>query len=354
MLRHHISSIAFATGFVWDTLTLKRIDLVYENFVFISYLLIAFTAIILVHAVEAGRITTGFLVKYRAWLPAFIQFPLGGLFSGFVIFYTKSASWLTSWPFLLLLLLMFVGNEFFRRRYERLVFQVTVFFFALTSYLILVTPVVLGRVSASVFVLSTVLAAFVMALLLQVVMRLFPQLYARSVKGIWLSIGSVFFAFHLFYFANIIPPVPLTLKEIGVYHSVVRAGDEYRVAYEAPKWYEFFRTTHGTYHRKQNEAAYCFSAIAAPTDLTADVHHSWQRHTSSGWVREERIPYRISGGRASGYRGYSIKSALSPGKWRCVVELDDGTGRGRGQVIGQATFVVEESEEPLVLVHDTR
>lgn len=349
-VKRHISSIAFITGFIWDTFTLTRIDLVYENVMFISYLLIAFVGILLVHGVEVGQWVPKKIVQSKEWLPAMVQFPLGGLFSGFVIFYTKSASFLTSWPFLLFLFALFVGNEFFRRRYERLVFQVSIFYFAVLSYLVLVAPVVLGTIGTSTFVLASILSLFVTALLLQVVMRLFDDLYKRSVRAIWMSIGGIFIGFHVLYFTNTIPPVPLTLQEIGVYHSVKRVDNDYLVEYEAPYWYEVWRSTHKVYNRAKNEAAYCFSSVYAPTAIQTKVYHSWQRKTAEGkWVREDRIGYPLVGGREQGYRGYSIKTVLSPGEWKCVVELENKL------VIGETHFmVVEYDGTQLHLVRDTR
>lgn len=346
--RRHISSVAFVCGFVWDTFTLTRIDLVYENVVFISYLIIAFVGILLVHGAEAGRWSFLKLQTYKVWLPALVQFPLGGLFSGFVIFYTKSASFVTSWPFLLFLLILFVGNEFFRRRYERLVFQISVFYFALLSYFILITPIILGTIGTSTFVLASIASLFAIALLLQIVMRLFDELYRRSMRAVWMAIVGVFIGFHILYFTNTIPPVPLTLQDIGVYHSVTRIENDYLVIYEEPQWFEFWRSTHRIYHRAKHEAAYCFSAIYAPTDLRTKVFHSWQRKTEDGvWIREDLIGYPLVGGREEGYRGYTIKTVLSPGEWKCAVELENR------QVIGEVYFRVEEGGEQLHLMRDT-
>ncbi|MBP9749779.1 MAG: DUF2914 domain-containing protein [Candidatus Pacebacteria bacterium] len=348
-LRRHISSVAFVAGFVWDTWTLTRIDAVYDNTVFVSYLVLAFTAILLVHSLETGKWAPAWLAKYKEWLPALIQFPLGGLFSGFVIFYTKSASLVTSWPFLALLIALFFGNEFFRRRYERLVFQMSVFYFTLTSYLILVTPVMLGTIGTSTFVLATLVSLFVVAILLQVVMRLFPELYRRSMRGMWFSLGGIFVGFHALYFTNSIPPVPLALTEIGVYHSVVRTDGNYRVRFEQPQRYAFWRSTDARYHRAPGEAAYCFSSIFAPTALRTKVYHSWQRKTADGvWVREERVGFPVVGGRDNGYRGYTIRANLTEGDWRCVVEIENG------QVIGETRFTVIAVDKPTAQVEGVR
>jgi hypothetical protein len=343
-IKRHISSIAFATGFVWDTLTLTRIDLVYENVVFVSYLTIAFVGILLVHSVETGRWAPSFLSARKGWLPALVQFPLGGLFSGFVIFYTKSASFVTSWPFLAILLLLFFGNELFRRRYERLVFQMSMFYFCLIAYVVLITPVVLGSMGTSTFVLSTLISFLAVALLLQVVMYLFPELYKRSMKGMWFALSGIFCAFHVLYFTNIIPPVPLALTEIGMYHSVVRVDDAYQMTYEAPPEYAFWRSTHHVFHRTKNEPVYCFSAVFAPTAIRTKIFHSWQRKSTDGnWIREERIPFSIVGGRDHGYRGYTFKRAVSPGEWRCVVETENG------QTIGVTSVTVVDVETAVPL-----
>lgn len=348
-VRRHVSSIAFITGFVIDSLTLTRIDLVYENFVFISYLTIAFVGILLVHAVETRRWTPKFLVHSKEWLPALVQFPLGGLFSGFVIFYTKSASLVTSWPFVALLFTLLIGNEFLRKRYERLVFQMGTFYFALLSYLVLITPVVLGTINTQTFMFAGVSSLFVMAVLTRIPKFLFTDLYTRSARAIWFVIIGITVGFNILYFTNTIPPVPLALKEIGIYHSVTRTDRGYELRYEAPPRYVFWRDTADTYHRLANEAAYCFSSVFAPTDMRTQVYHSWQKQTVSGaWERVSRIPYAIEGGRDGGYRGYSIKTNLPDGEWRCVVETE------KGLVVGEVYFSVVSTDDPVPLVEKVK
>ncbi len=348
-LSRHISSIAFGCGFVLDMFTLTRIDLVYENVVFISYLLIAFVGILLVHSVDTGRWAPRWLARHREYLLILVQAPLGGLFSGFMIFYTKSAEFWTSWPFLLLLALLFIGNEFFRRRYERLVFQMSVLHFSLTSYLVLVMPVLLGTIGTSTFVLATVTAVFMIALLFQLIMRLFPDLYRRAMYGAWLSIAGIFVGFQVLYFTNLIPPVPLTLKEIGIYHNVLRTGGGYDVTYEVPHEYAFWRSTARVYHRTRGEAAYCFSSVYAPTALRTKIFHSWQYQASDGsWVRESRVGFSVVGGREAGYRGFTIKQNPREGTWRCVVETENG------KVVGQTEFDVVSVDTPPILTKGAR
>jgi hypothetical protein len=348
-VRRRISLVAFVTGFIWDTLTLKRIDLIYENVVFVSYLVIAFVGIVLIHSVEMGRFRPKLIMKYREWLPALIQFPLGGLFSGFVIFYTKSGSLFTSWPFLLILIGLFIGNEFFRKRYERLVFQISVFYFALLTYLVLIIPAVLHTLSTSTFIFAGLLSLIAIVLIVQLIAKLFPKLYRQGSRALWTMIILIYVGFNALYFSNIIPPVPLALKEVGMYHSVVRTVDGYAVTYQTPKWYEVWRSTSHTFYRAPGEAAYCFSSVFAPTELRTKIYHSWQWQTESGsWKREERIPFTIEGGRDGGYRGFTLKEQLNEGTWRCVVETDNG------QVIGHTSFTVVNVGEQVPLARDVR
>jgi hypothetical protein len=339
-LRRHVSTIAFVGGFVTDKLTLTRIDLVSNNLVFVGYLLATLCGILLVHTAETRPGASTLLTRYKPWLPILVQFPIGGLFSGFVIFYTKSASIFTSWLFLAILLVLFVGNEFLHKRYERLVFQVSMFYFALLSYFVMLVPILVGEISAKVFILSGISSLFVIALVLQVVMRLFPDVYKRSVKELALSVGGIFVLWNVLYFANIIPPVPLALQDIGVYHSVVRTDGTYQVTYEPPAWYEVWRDTAYTFHRPPGAAAYCFSAVFAPTTIGTRIYHRWMHQNADGvWVRVSSVPFTIQGGREAGYRGYTIKSNLSEGLWRCVVETEDGKvlGEQRFNVVGVQT-----------------
>ena len=332
--RRHISALAFACGFVLDTLTLNRIDMLYENIVFVSYLALAYIGILLVHGVETRLFAPTLLLRVRVWLPVLVQLPLGCLFSGFLIFYTKSASVFASWPFLAVLFVLFVGNEFFHKRYEKLVFQISLYYIALLSYLVLIVPVVLNTLGTATFIFAGIVSLFGISMLLLPIQRLFPKLYQQGAVLMWSIIGLIYVGFNILYFTNTIPPVPLALKEIGIYHSVVRTGGAYALVYEKPEWYESWRKTSRVYHYNTGESAYCFTSIFAPERIGDTlIFHSWQKKTKDGqWVRESRVPYTIQGGREQGYRGYSIKRNLTEGTWRCVVETE------RQQVIGETRF----------------
>ena len=128
------------------------------------------------------------------------------------------------------------------------------------------------------------------------------------------------------YFANAIPPVPLAVKHIGIYRSVEKTDGAYVCLMEKPRWFEVWRKGEKAYRYRPGDAVYCFTAIFAPTRLTQQIYHHWYyRGADAGAYRDVgRVGYGLAGGRDEGYRGYTYKKAVSPGKWRVEVETEDG------------------------------
>lgn len=88
----HITTGAFIMGFIIDNLTLTRIDLLLDNIILFSYLLVAAISVVVISATQEKMEPTGVypFVQYAA--PLTLQFAFGGLFSGFFIFYSQSAA----------------------------------------------------------------------------------------------------------------------------------------------------------------------------------------------------------------------------------------------------------------------
>jgi hypothetical protein len=172
-------------------------------------------------------------MRYRVFLPALVQFVFGGLMSGFLIFYVRGASLGASWPFLLVLLLLFFGNEFMRSRYEQLIFQINVLFFLLFSYMTFLLPVLVRRIGDLVFLASGLASLGCILLFLLLLRQMVPTLVILHRRALLISIGCIYLTFNLFYFLNLIPPLPLSLTNIGIYHSVTKTPEGgYVTAYE--------------------------------------------------------------------------------------------------------------------------
>jgi hypothetical protein len=160
----------------------------------------------------------------------------------------------------------------------------------------------------------------------------------ESVRGIAIRAIAVLLLVNGAYFAGILPPLPLSLQDIGIYHGLVKSGGSYVLqAEDAPPAWQFWKVP--TLNVVPGTPLYAYSAVFAPVRLATGVVHVWQRRgTYAGaWTTVARIEFPISGGRDGGYRGYSTISSLEPGEWRVSVETPSG------QVIGRERFDVAES-----------
>ncbi len=341
----YIAPFTFVLGFLFDTLTLRRIDFLIDHIVLIGYLLVAGGSIMLLHAYRSGRLKFGFLDHGIQFVPVIMQFAFGGLFSAFVIFYTTSGSVIKSWLFLGTLAILLVGNERFRLQYKRFVFHMSIFFFALFSYLIFALPIFLGRMDRFVFFVAGIASIFGIAVFFLCTAKIAPSISRKSKRALMVSVGGIYIAFNILYFANIIPPVPLSLKESGIYHSVAEQGNAFAVTFEPAPWYALFQETSRTFHWARGEPVYMFSSVFAPTKISLGIAHQWSHYDEKKgeWVEDEIIRFSIIGGRDQGYRGYSFKRAIIPGKWRVAVITE------AGHVLGRETFTVVEAANPSVL-----
>jgi hypothetical protein len=73
------------------------------------------------------------------------------------------------------------------------------------------------------------------------------------------------------------------------------------------------------------EQLVCATTIFAPRGLRDRLRHVWRQN---GALRAE-VPLEIRGGREQGFRTWSVKHAIAPGKWTCTVETESGQLLGR-------------------------
>lgn len=339
-----LATMSFVIGFVLDIFTLGRVDRFFDNLVLISYFLLAMLGIIVINFYWGGKIKYVFFERIVLWLPFIIQFAFGGLLSGLVVFYGKSASWVFSWPFMLLLLVVFVGNERFRSRYTRLAFQITFLYFILFLLLIFYVPMIVGKMGSVVFLSSGILSLLIMVLFLKIIEKGRPLQVRQLFLNISSGIGAVFIGINILYFTNIIPPLPLSLTEIGVYKSVVGSGGEYQ--FEKVTELNCRFCLRQKIYTTPDLSLFAYSAIFAPTRLSTGVMHEWSKYseTKDRWQVQARVPYAIHGGREDGFRGFTQKSAVGPGLWRVKVKTQSG------QVLGSVTFEVMSRPNSLYFI----
>ena len=344
----HLSASFMVGGFAFDNWAFGPLDHRATHIVFISYLCAVATAIALLHYFEGQPEEKRPSQRTRHWIALATQFALGALLSGFCVFYLRSAAIIASWPYLLVLAGIFIGNEVFREYLSELTISALLFFFSLFSYSILLVPVLL----ASIGTLPFVLAGFVAVLAFAIFLRLLSTINeARLAAARLYIIGgalAIFAAINGFYFAGILPPLPLALVDAGVYHTAKKTGDVYEVSGEAPTWQQWF-TRAPIVHLAPGEKLYLYSAVYAPVRMATPIVHRWEWYNpiSQRWVGQGEVRFTVRGGRDNGYRGYSIKSLPKAGDWRVDVAAGDGRPMGR------VRFTVALVEAPVALQKET-
>jgi hypothetical protein len=323
--------VSFTAGFTWDSVTLTRIDLWSDNLILLTYIILLAGMLILVNFINDGMISKKWILKYQSWYPMGIQFFLGGLFSTYVVFYFKSAALTKNWLFLGFLIIILIGNEFIENRLSNLKLQFILYFLATFSYFIFFIPVLIKVMNTFVFVLSGIISVIWVLGLLYFIIKKSNKRTLKEFKKITIIIIAVFFILNLFYFLNWIPPVPLSLKDAGIYHHVSRVDEQYKVKLEKGPWYYFWKSSDDNFHYQTGDTVYCYAAVFAPTALNKKIIHQWQIYDkkSDEWKTTDQLSYKISGGRDGGYRGYSYKKNMQYGEWRINVITKEGLLLGR-------------------------
>ena len=328
-----LSAVSMVAGFVFDNFYFDRVDHPATQIVLAVYLVLAISSIVLIHFVESDAEPPDLLVKSHPLLVVATQFALGGLWSAFLIFYGRSAMTAASWPFLVVLTGMLIGNEVFRKYHARLAFTCTLLFLALLSYTIFVIPVFTGTMGRSTFLLSDGLAVVAFVLVLFVLRTFGAERLRKAWWGIVLGAAGVFAVINGFYFTNILPPLPLALSYGGVFYSVTKDGETYRAVAELRAndgWYGLL-TEAPVMRVGTGGSLSVYSAVFAPIQLKTSVVHKWRHYDEAArtWRTESTVRFPIVGGRGGGYRGYSIKSTPANGRWRVDIETPDGLLIGR-------------------------
>ena len=338
----HLSALSLAGGFAFDSWAFGRIDRPETQAVFIVYLLVAGIAIAILHGLESRPEGKKPSERVRAILVFVTQFALGALLSGFCVFYIRSASLTSSWPFLLAMVAIFIGNEYLRRYHVRLVFAALLLFFSIYSYAILLVPLVIGRIGRIPFLLSGVLALVIFFVYMRALARLGHERYRGARRQVAVGMVLITIFLNVAYFMRILPPLPLVLTDAGVYHGAKRVNGNFVVAQEEepPEWQALFGT-HAIMHIQPGAKLYLYNAVFAPKGLNTRIVHDWQwLNPGKGWQSQQRISVAIAGGREDGYRYYTTKTNPRPGQWQVNIQTFDGRG------IGRVRFAVETQAVP--------
>jgi len=341
-----ISSLSLISGFVFDALTLKRLDTLWENIWILGHIIIVALFMALIHMEEREIGDEGNPQKKHFWYVNIIQFFFGGLLSAYIVFYFRSTDIFATWPFILILSLAFIANESLKRHYIRFSFQISLLFLSIYSFTIYLIPVILHKIGPWIFLLSGLLSIIFITFFILIIYYFKKSELNESKKIITFLIIGITISINFLYFTNLIPPIPLSIKDANVYHFIQKnQNGNYDVTYENHGWTNYFKL-YKDFKRAPASPIYAYSAIFSPTGLDITIIHEWQHYNDikNKWITSSIINLKVTGGRDGGFRTYSMRSNLESGKWRVNVKTLSG------QIIGRIRFnIIPVKIEPILI-----
>ncbi len=319
----------FVAGFLFDTLAVGRIDKLHNILHQASYLSLCawFTSLELRERHGGFTPPERFKTAWRYHMGA-THFMLGTLLNIYTLFFFKSASMGTSFLFLLILAGLLAVNELKPFESSGTLLRMSLFSLCLVSYFTYLIPTLMGRLGAVPFLGSLVGASLCIAALTWRLDVRMPDQKDSIRKHVVYPFAAVALLFTVLYFTKVIPPVPLSLSEIGVYHEVRREGDRFALSSTRPRW-KFWQRGDQYFLARPGDAIYCWISVFSPTNFKERLEVHWRFREADGWGEPEVIPLPITGGRDGGWRGFTVKAKHKPGRWRVEVVTSDSRELGR-------------------------
>ncbi len=362
--QRYVPALFFVAGFLFDVITLDRIDspwIMFQQAVYLGLLL--WMLVVRFQRAQASSaeissqphpleelkqsVTWSFKVRriFHEYELGIIHFLFGSLLSAYTLFYLKSSSLMASGIFLIFMVLILVLNEVPLFQLRGLALKFALLTLCLISFSGYVVPVVMGQIGVWVFLFSWLIGLFPIVVL----GRLLRRRYAlRSVREqVTLPALGTALLFVLLYLLKWIPPVPLSLYHVGVYHSVMKQDGGYQLRHERP-WWRFWHTGDQVFKAQPGDQVHIFFRLFSPARFEEEVRLAWyQKVPNSGWELRDQIPIRVTGGRDEGFRGFGYKSHYTPGDWKVLVMTRDG------REIGRISLTIESvPESPRVWVEE--
>jgi len=317
----------FVSGFLWDWLTLGRVDRLYDIILLSAYFFLLSFCIYLYNCIGYSIWQHKFLKTYQNYLPLIIQFFFGGLTSAYVIYFSRSVSLSKTASFFVILVLLFFANEIFKKRISNLYLQFGIYSFVSYTFFAYMIPVLIAKLNPFIFTMSGMISLSMTFFLVYIIYKTKHKIKLDTFKIKLLTvIFSVYGLITLFYFFKLIPPVPLALNQSIVAYAIEKKDNRYQVTYDAGKWYMFWKEYKSELNINKTDEIYVFTSIFAPTDLDKKIFHLWKKYNSKTktWDVTDKIGFSIIGGRNNGFRGYTFKQNITEGEWEVEVITEEG------------------------------
>ncbi|MCB0412279.1 MAG: DUF2914 domain-containing protein [Bdellovibrionales bacterium] len=323
----------FLGGFVLDLATLGRID-DWSNWLMQVLYIVAAGGLLLWIFLDpedpppdsAGKVKK-LIYEYRTEA---MHFCFGALLSVYTIFYFKSSSLIVSFFFILLLTGLLLANEFQKFKSQGYFLKFALFALCIISFLIYFVPILLGHVGTLAFLLSFALSVAFFYWVFQFLKKRTPDSQLLMTQ-VFRPVAFVLILFLVLYLLRVLPPVPLSLKYVGVYHNIEKTPEGYKLQYDRPFW-KFWQHGSQDFIADPGSKLYVFFQLFSPSAFSDQIYLEWYlKVPKQGWMLQDRIPIPVKGGRDEGYRGYGQKSNYTDGDWRVKVVTSDFREVGRIQ-----------------------
>ena len=352
---HAEQLVFFAAGFIFDSVMIRRID---DTLVLIQQGAYLIVIGVMLGGLVAWNERAPTLVSWKGLTKVtkitgpLLHFMLGTLLNAYALFYFRSASGGTAVLFAVVIAVLLLVNELpaFRRLGPVVVYAL--YSFSLTSYFAYLYPVLIGRLRSWMFLLAVATALVPLFLLGRVHYRVTADRQRVLRQALLPSLG-VQAALLALFLLRLLPPVPLSLMELGIYHGVTRdASGSYQLSRQTSPWWKPWASDDADFRARAGDRVYCFFRVFAPVRFEDEVRVRWSyREPGRGWLPSDAVPITVRGGRERGFTGYTYKQNWRAGQWRVAVETIDG------REIGRRDFSVREDDDPLTdraMTTDTR
>jgi hypothetical protein len=320
-------AVFFLAGFLFDVVTLSRIDDLLTILQQGGYLALLALLLGLAERQEHRGDLPALLAKGMRFGEDAIHFFFGSLLSSFALFYFKSASGIGALIFVVVLFAVLVANELPQFRKLGPVMRFAIFSFALTSYFAYLFPTAAGFLSPWLFVLASAVACLCLGGVYALLRRWGIDkrwVLARAVlpaAGVQVLLVSL-------YFLHAIPPVPLSIDTLGLYHGVEKVkegkGDLRMLLLNQRPWWRVWHHGDQEFVFRPGDKLYGFASVFAPQGFKDRIFMRWKHQNVHGeWETWDRIPVTVVGNLKGRYRIFTNKAKFEEGAWRVEVETED-------------------------------
>ncbi|EQC51647.1 DUF2914 domain-containing protein [Bacteriovorax sp. DB6_IX] len=326
-LKKYLPVIFFSTGFLFDIFTLGEIDEMSNIIMQLLYIIIA-AAILALEYLEIENIKSHHLIqKIFLYRVDIFHFCLGSLLSSYTLFYFKSGSLSNSYFFLIFMAGLLVFNEFQLIKNLGILIRTSLLYLCLLTFMLYLIPLLIGKSGTLIF-LCTILLCLAISFGIK---RLFVKKSSRVyyfTQYLFIPHVVISLLFTFFYLIKAFPPIPLSLKYIGVFHNVEKENGHYITSENRSK-FKFWQNGDQDFLYKENDKVFIFTKIFAPAGFEDRVNIKWQVEIDGAYKTSDIIPLNIKGGRREGYRAFASKQNIRPGNWRVYIETGSGLEIGR-------------------------